>query len=420
MTDQLKVDTERLWSALQELGSFGRYEAPEADLFGVSRPALSPADVAARRWIMARMEELGLTVQVDSVGNVFGRLEGSNPGRSPVVIGSHVDSVPQGGAFDGALGVLAALEVVRTLRSAEIVLHGPLIVAVFTEEEGSRFGVDMLGSAVAAGRIPLAEALALRDPDGVTLAEALRDTGFAGTGLVLDAPQAYLEVHIEQGPLLSSSDSDIGVPTGVQAISWHELTVVGRAAHAGATPPRLRVDAARAATRLADRMFEYASDHQDHGLTATVGRMLLEPGVINIIPGAARFSLDMRASDDEVLTAAEAHLSALVEKVHAERTGLVCESRRTVRTRPVPFAEPLRQIVAGWAERLGYRHQSLISGAGHDAQEMAALCPSAMIFVPGRHDGISHSPREFSEPDACAKAATLLLHVVRTLCEESP
>ncbi|MEU1727066.1 Zn-dependent hydrolase [Actinomadura sp. ATCC 39365] len=408
------VHQDRLWSSLTELAGFGRFHDSASDLYGVSRPALTPPDVEARQWLLRQMTDVGLDVWTDAVGNLFGRYDGTDPGIPPLMIGSHVDSVPQGGMFDGALGVLAAMEVIRALREAGHSLRRSVVVAVFTEEEGSRFGTDMLGSAVAAGRIPLEQALALRDADGVTLGEALEKTGFAGHGSVLAPPYAYLEVHIEQGPILSSAGVDIGLPTGVQAISWHELTVTGKAAHAGATPAHLRVDAAKTATRLMAALFEYAAARQDGGLMMTVGRMRLEPGVTNIVPRLASFTVDLRAPDDGLVTDAEAHLSGLVEREGQD--GPAAALRRLARTQPVPFSEPLRRLVADVAGTLGYSRRSLISGAGHDAQEMAALCPSAMIFVPGLYDGISHTPREYSDPAACHKATNLLAHVVTALC----
>jgi N-carbamoyl-L-amino-acid hydrolase len=365
------------------------------------------------------MKAVGLEVSVDRIGNVYARRRGRDDSLEPVMMGSHIDSVATAGMFDGCLGVLGGLEVVRTLDDAGVTTLRPLVVAFFTEEEGARFGTDMLGSAVATGRIPLAEAYALRDRAGRSVEEELSAIGFKGEASeTRRPPHAYVECHIEQGPVLRAAGRDIGVVTGVQAICWHELTIVGKSAHAGTTPMSLRADAGVAAARINVALRDMvASGRFGTDLRATMGVILPHPGLVNVVPGRVTASVDVRHPEDAVLERAEAEVVALYAEVaRAEKVSIA--HRRTARTSKVSFAERVRQKVAEAAASRGLSHQDIVSGAGHDAQEMARVCPAGMVFVPGEHDGISHNPRELSTEAQCENGVNVMLDAVLALAEE--
>jgi N-carbamoyl-L-amino-acid hydrolase len=413
--DTVTIDGARLWDSLMALGEVGAYDDEPTGLRGVRRLALTDADAAGRRMAVDWMREAGLEVRVDRIGNVFARRAGADAGAAPVMFGSHVDSVATAGRFDGVLGVLGAIEVVRTLDDRGILTERPLDVVFFTEEEGARFDTDMLGSAVAAGRIPLDAALALTDPGGATVGDELARIGFAGEEPErLAAPHAYVELHVEQGPILAAEGHDLGVVTGVQGISWFRVAVTGRAAHAGATPTALRADAGLVAARIVTHLRDMVDSGSYGELRATVGRIELEPGLTNVVPAVATLTVDLRNPDDGSMAAAEAELRRRLDELAGEPgIGITCE--QTARTAHVPFDESVQDVIAAAADSLGLRHRRILAGAGHDAQEMAAICPAAMIFVPGQYDGISHSPREYSTPEACADGATVLARTVLRL-----
>ena len=326
--------------------------------------------------------------------------------------GSHIDSVPTAGRFDGCLGVLGALECVRALDERGISTRRPLEIGFFTDEEGARFGTDMLGSAVAVGRLPLQVALDLRDARGLRMGDELAAIGFAGAhDERLAPPHAYVECHIEQGPILAAAGMDLGVVTGVQAISWREVTLIGKSAHAGTTPMELRRDAGLGAARLNLEMHQMATSGRYGELRATMGAIEPVPGLVNIVPGRLRCTVDLRNPDDAQMAAAERDLGAWLDAMAAEHR-LTVESRQTAKTPRIHFAGSVQQVIAAHMERAGMRHQRIISGAGHDAQELAALCPTAMIFVPGEYEGISHNPREYSTPEACKRGTDILLQTL--------
>ncbi len=416
---KLSVNRDRLWAELQALGRLGRYEEEGTGLWGVNRLALTAADAEGRRHVVERMKAAGLSVTVDRIGNVYGRREGREK-LAPVMLGSHVDSVPTAGIFDGCLGVLGALEVVRTLSDAGVVTRRPVVAAFFTEEEGCRFGTDMLGSAVATGRIPLAQAYELRDRDGLGVRGELAKIGFLGEASErLDPPHAYLECHVEQGPTLRAAGVDVGVVTGVQAISWHELTIVGKSAHAGTTPMELRADAGVAAARVNLRLREMiASGRYGPAMRATMGAIVPRPGLVNIVPGRVVATVDLRNPDDAAMRRAEQDLLAFYEQVGREEKVQV-SWRQTARTEHVPFARVVQERVAAAAEARGLSARSIVSGAGHDAQEMARICPAGMVFVPGEYDGISHNPREYSTAKQCGDGVDVLLDVLLQFAEEA-
>ncbi|MEK7372687.1 MAG: Zn-dependent hydrolase [candidate division NC10 bacterium] len=418
----LKIDAARLYRAIEALGRIGAYVDEPTGLTGVNRLALTDADGEGRRQVLAWMRELGLDVTVDRIGNVYARRAGREDTLPPVVIGSHIDSVPTAGRFDGCLGVLGGLEIVRTLHESNIRTRRPIVVAFFTDEEGSRFGTDMLGSAVATGRLPLESAYALRDRQGLAVRDELERIGFLGPAPVETIqrmpPHAYLECHIEQGPILRARERDIGVVTGVQAISWQELTITGKSAHAGTTPMHLRADAGVAAAKVNLHLRELiASGRYGDEMRATMGAIVPHPGMVNIVPGRVIATVDLRNPSEEDMRRAEADLIAYYAQVEREEKVRI-EWRQTARTEPVPFDPKIQDRIAAAAEALGLGHERLISGAGHDAQELARLCPTAMVFVPGEHDGISHNPREHSTPEQCANGVNVLLQVVLDLAEE--
>ncbi len=420
MTARLSVNGERLSRELDALGEIGAYDA-DGGIRGVSRLALTAADGEGRRHVVARMRAAGLVVTVDRIGNVYGRRRGKDDSLAPVVMGSHIDSVATAGRFDGCLGVLGGLEVVATMNDAKRETLRPIVVAFFTEEEGARFGTDMLGSAVATGRIPLEHGYALRDRAGNLVKDELAAIGFLGdVDPRLPPPHAYLECHIEQGPMLRAAGRDIGVVTGVQAICWHELLIVGKSAHAGTTPMALRADPGLAAARINVAIHEMTSSGAyGADLRATMGVITPHPGLINVVPARVVATVDIRNPDDAILARAEADVVALYADV-AKAEHVSITHRRTARTNRVAFDERVLARVAASAKARGLSHERIVSGAGHDAQEMAPHCPSGMVFVPGEYDGISHNPREFSTREQCENGVNVLCDVALAFADEGP
>ncbi|MFB8385548.1 M20 family metallo-hydrolase [Microbacterium sp. NPDC055910] len=410
------IDGQHLWDRLMELARIGAYQDDATGLVGVDRQSLTDEDAAGRRLLVEWMREAGLDVTIDEMGNIFGRREGTEPGLAPVIAGSHIDSVGTAGAFDGCLGVLGALETVRALDEQAIRTRRPIVVAAWTEEEGVRFGTDMLGSAVAAGRIRLEDAYALTDARGLRFGDELARIGFRGQRSVRIEPvHAYVECHIEQGPVLLREGVPIGVVTGVQAISWQRITVHGRAAHAGTTPTELRADAGLAAAQIVVKVREMVDSGVYGRLRGTVGLISTSPGLPSVVPDRAELTVDLRNPDDAHLAAAERDFAAYLETLPGTQPGLRVESARMARTTSVPFDTGIQETIAQVATDLGYDTMPLMSGAGHDAQEMAVIAPTAMVFVRGQYDGISHNPREYSTPEDCAAGIAVLADTVRRL-----
>ncbi len=414
------IDGARLWDSIHALAKIGAYRDPGSGLMGVNRLALTDADRDGRRQVKRWFEEAGLEVRVDRIGNTYGRRPGRDRAAAPVISGSHIDSVPTGGAFDGALGVLGALEVVRTLNDRDITTERPLEIAFFTDEEGARFGTDMLGSAVACGRIPLETAYALTDETGVSVKAELARIGFLGEAdVAIGKPHAYVECHVEQGPILAAAGMELGVVTGVQSISWQEVTIAGKSAHAGTTPMELRRDAGLAVSRIhleLDAMVRSGAYGRD--MRATMGRIDLSPNRINIVPGRALCTIDLRNPEDDAMAHAEESFARFLETL-ASQLGLTITARRTARTPRIRFSEAVQAMIARHMDAAGLRHTPILSGAGHDAQELAAVCPTAMIFVPGEYDGISHNPREWSTQEACARGVAILYDTILELAGSS-
>ncbi|WP_397409329.1 Zn-dependent hydrolase [Polaromonas sp.] len=402
-----QINGPRLLESLQVLGQIGALPGG-----GVNRLALSDADRQGRDWTAAHMRELGMRVEVDAIGNIIGTFPGTGEGP-PVMMGSHIDTVRTGGLYDGNYGVLAGLEVVATLREAGLPTRRPLAVAVFTNEEGARFQPDMMGSLVYVGGQPLQEALATCDAEGVSVQAELQRIGYQGTASV-GAPlvDSFVELHIEQGPVLEQMGLQIGVVEGVQGISWTEFTVEGQSNHAGTTPMALRHDAALVAAQVAVFVRELSARMGGRQL-ATVGALRLSPNLVNVIAQKAVFTVDLRNTDSAALAQAEADLHAYVQQA-ARAEGVRISSRALARFEPVDFDPAVVNLVEQQAQALGCSHQRMPSGAGHDAQMLARVCPSAMIFVPSV-GGLSHNVREHTEPADLQRGAQLLLQVVLAL-----
>jgi N-carbamoyl-L-amino-acid hydrolase len=414
---ELSIDGARLWRSLELLGEVGAYRDERTGLVGVNRLALTAADGDGRRLVKRWFEEAGLAVRVDRIGNVWARRKGRRD-DAPVVMGSHIDTVPTAGRFDGCLGVLGALECLRTLDQRGIATGRPIEVAFFTDEEGCRFGTDMLGSAVACGRLPLERAYGLADRAGLTVRGELSKIGFLGDApeRLAAPPHAYLECHVEQGPILAAEKWDLGVVSGVQAISWQEVVIVGKSAHAGTTPMELRRDAGLTAARLDLWLDEAARSGRYGEMRATMGAIDPSPGLVNIVPGRVRTTVDLRNPDDAQMARSEQDLAKKIAEL-AATDRVEIEARQTAKTPRIHFSTEVQALLARHMDALGLRHRSIVSGAGHDAQEFAAVCPTAMVFVPGEYEGISHNPREYSTPEACTRGVNVLLHALLDLAE---
>ena len=409
MRQNLRVNSARLWSRLERLAAAGA--RPDG---GVCRLALTEADGRGRDVVVGWMRELGLAVTIDAIGNVVGARAGREAGP-PVMMGSHIDTVRTGGRYDGALGVLAGLEVVETLADAGIVTRRPLAVAFFTNEEGARFQPDMFGSLVFTGVLPLEKALASVSVDGAVAGEELARIGYAGEAPVGKPDvHAYVELHVEQGPTLEAEGFVIGAVEGVQGISWTEFTLTGQSNHAGTTPMRMRRDAAYVAAEIAAFARRLALDLGGDQV-ATVGALTLSPNLVNVVAERAVMTVDLRNTDNAQLVEAERRLGAFVEKIAAAE-GVTVESRTLARFDPVAFAKPLVQRVEAIARELDLSVKRLPSGAGHDAQMLAAVCPACMIFVPSV-GGVSHNVEEYTVPAHCAAGADVLLRLVTELAE---
>jgi N-carbamoyl-L-amino-acid hydrolase len=403
--NELRINGSRLWSSLMDLARIGA-----TDKGGVKRLALTDLDRQGRDLVVQWAKEAGLAVTVDRIGNVFMRREGANPALPPIVTGSHIDTQPTGGKFDGNYGVLAGLEVVRTLNDLDIRTEAPIEVAFWTNEEGSRFVPVMMGSGVFCGAFSLETAYAARDVDGRSVGEELERIGYQGTQTPGDHPiGAYFETHIEQGPVLEDADTVIGVVPAVMGLSWYDCTVEGMEAHAGPTPMHLRRDALQVATRIMQETVAIANRYPPYG-RGTVGMVQVFPNSRNVIPGRVKFSIDLRNVNDELLDTMHGEITAFVERTRAE-SGLNIELERVSYYPPCPFHPDCVGAVRKAAARLGYSTMDVVSGAGHDAIYVARLAPAGMIFVPCK-DGISHNEIEDAQPGHLEAGCNVLLHAM--------
>ncbi|MCW5732761.1 MAG: Zn-dependent hydrolase [Enhydrobacter sp.] len=397
---------------LDNLDALARIGAIEGG--GCARLALTDEDRLGRDLVVGWMKELDLDVRVDAIGNVIG-LRAGRENLPPIMTGSHIDTVRTGGRYDGNYGVLAGLEVVRALNAANVVTRRPVAVAFFTNEEGARFQPDMMGSLVYAGGLGLNEAYAAVDQDGVAAGDALRRIGYLGATMPgALKPHAFLELHIEQGPILDEEKVRIGVVESVQGISWTEYTVTGVSNHAGTTPMRLRRDAGYLAASVNLFVRKLAWDMGGNQV-ATVGSLALRPNLINVVPNRAVFTVDLRNTDEAKLKEAEAAVAAHIADVAAAERVEV-KSKVLARFEPVIFDASLVDRVEHHAMALSLSTRRMPSGAGHDAQMMQRLCPTAMIFVPSVA-GLSHNVKEHTEPADLIAGAQVLLNLMVELAE---
>ena len=401
----LRIDGQRLWDSLMELAQIGA--TPKG---GVCRLTLTDLDKQGRDLVSRWAREAGMTVTIDKIGNGFLRRPGRNNALPPVMTGSHIDTQPTGGKFDGNYGVLAGLEVVRTLNDAGITTEAPIEVAWWTNEEGSRFVPVMMGSGVFAKAFTLEHAYAATDTEGKTVKGELERIGYIGEQEPGDHPiGCYFETHIEQGPVLEDHDKTIGVVTGVLGIRWYDCVVTGMEAHAGPTPMALRKDALQVAAALMQEVVACAHRHPPHG-RGTVGMVNVHPNSRNVIPGRVKFSIDLRNASDALCDAMDADIRAVAAKLSAE-SGLPIEITPVSSYPAQVFHEDCVSAVARAAEQLGYSNMPAVSGAGHDAVYMARLAPAGMIFIPCK-DGISHNEIEDAKPAHIEAGCNVLLHAM--------
>ena len=397
------INGERLWASLMDLARIGG--TPKG---GVRRITLTETDREGRDLFVRWARDAGLTVRWDAVGNIFARRPGSDPLAAPVVMGSHLDSQPSGGKFDGAYGVMAGLEVVRTLNDRRIATRAPIEVVSWTNEEGSRFVPVMMGSGVFAGVFRAEQVLAAKDTDGISAGKALQGIGYAG-----DAPpheiEAYFEAHIEQGPVLEDTRTTIGVVQGALGQRWFDVEFTGQDAHAGPTPMELRHDALIAASRLVLEVNRIAQTYPEYA-RGTVGYMQVKPNSRNVVPGEVRMSVDLRNADDATLRSMADDLTTTARKL-ASDCRVEAEIREVVYFPPCRFAPDLVDSVRQSAQALGLTHRDIVSGAAHDAVYLARVAPTAMIFVPCE-GGISHNEIENARPEDLAAGCNVLLKAV--------
>ncbi len=382
-----------------------------------TRLALSDGDKTGRDLLVRWMKELDLKVRIDPIGNIFGVLSGEPSGteelsgsnlENALMIGSHIDTVIDAGSLDGAYGVLSGLAVARAFRNAGIQPRRPLVVAAFTNEEGVRFQPDMMGSLYFTGGISIDEALDTIGIDGVRLGDELNRIGYSGDAdPSLLIPKEYLELHVEQGPVLDSENLDIGVVEHLQGISWKRIEIAGTANHAGTTPVSMRHDAGYAAARVIVFLRELARSAEN--TRTTVGSFRLQPDLINVIPSKAEFTVDMRDPDNSCLVEGERRLADFLVRL-ADEEGVTVLTEILARFDPVQFDKELADSIESSARKRGFTYKRMTSGAGHDAQMLARVCKSAMIFVPSK-DGISHNPAEFTSEEHLLMGAQVLLDV---------
>ncbi|HEX3631273.1 MAG TPA: Zn-dependent hydrolase [Casimicrobiaceae bacterium] len=404
-TAALRVDGGRLWASLMDLARIGA--TPKG---GVRRLALTDLDRQGRDLVVGWLRETGSRVEIDGAGNIFATRAGRDPAAGVVLTGSHIDTQPSGGKFDGNYGVLAGLEVLRTLEDAKVVTDKPVGVAIWTNEEGSRFVPVMGGSGAFAGVFPIEHLRKQRDVDGVSFGEALDRIGYAGSAPIgKRALDAYFEAHIEQGPVLEREDRVVGVVTGALGLRWYDCVWTGQDAHAGPTPMEARHDALRGASQLVEAIHALAMRHAPDG-RATVGVMQVSPNSRNVIPGRVAMTVDMRHPDDDALAAMDAELRAASDAI-ARELRLECTLTQVDQFKASRFDPACVAAVRTATRALGYPHRDMVSGAGHDAIYIARVAPTSMIFVPCK-DGISHNEIEDARPEHLEAGTNVLLHAV--------
>ncbi|OCC01245.1 Zn-dependent hydrolase [Labrys sp. WJW] len=404
MLTNLNINPQRLWDSLMETAKFGGTAKG-----GIKRLTLSDEDKKVRDWFKAQCEALGCTVSVDEVGNMFAVRPGRNNELPPIAMGSHLDTQPTGGKFDGVLGVLGALEAMRTLHEQGYETNAPVEIINWTNEEGSRFAPAMLASGVFAGVFTPDYAYERLDRDGISFKDELERIGYRGTEKAgAHKFQAMFELHIEQGPILEDEKTMIGVVTGVQGMRWYEVTVTGQDAHTGATPMYLRKNALLGAARIIEAVDAIGQKHQPG--VATVGLIENKPNSRNVVPGEVFFTIDLRHPDEEVLEVMEQEFRAALEAALPPMK-LAYEEKRIWISPAVKFAPELIECVEHGADKAGFAMRRMVSGAGHDAAYIARVAPTTMIFVPCE-GGLSHNEAESTSFDECAAGAQVLLNAV--------
>jgi beta-ureidopropionase / N-carbamoyl-L-amino-acid hydrolase len=400
----LKIDPERLWGEIMETAAFGGTAKG-----GVARLTLTDLDRQVRDWFRARTETLGCTVTVDDMGAMFARRPGQRD-VPPIAMGSHLDTQPTGGKFDGVLGTLGALEALRTLHEAGYETFAPIEVVNWTNEEGSRFAPAMVASGVFGGAFDKEWARGRKDADGITFGDALEAIGYRGPQTCGDHPlSAFFELHIEQGPILEAEGKEIGVVTDVQGIRWYEATITGQDAHTGATPMYMRKNALLGAARMVEAIDGIAKAHAPLAV-GTIGHLVVKPNSTNVVPGEVFLRVDLRHPDGAVLDAMEKELYAAFDEMAATLT-LGVEKSRIFENPPVRFDAACIASVREGAKAAGFSTRDMVSGAGHDAAYVSRVAPAAMVFVPCR-GGISHNEAEFTSKEQCAAGAQVLLQAV--------
>ncbi|MEH6403972.1 MAG: Zn-dependent hydrolase [Sneathiella sp.] len=401
----MNVTGDRLWDSLMEMAKIGGTEKG-----GCCRLALTDIDRDGRDLFVKWCKDAGCTIKIDKMGNIFARRAGKNDDLPPVMTGSHLDTQPTGGKYDGVFGVLAGLEVLRTLNDFDVQTEHPVEVSVWTNEEGSRFAPAMVASGVFAGVFDLAYGLSRADLDGKTMGEELKRIGYAGAEEVGGREiKAFFETHIEQGPILEHEEKTIGVVAGAQGQRWYEITITGQEAHAGPTPMVRRKDALVAASKIVCEVNRIGLDNQPYACS-TVGLLQSSPNSRNTIPGEVFFTVDFRHPKDEILSKMDAELRAFAKTV-AEDGGYEMKFEEIWYSPPVEFDPDCINAVRKGAELAGYSHMDIISGAGHDACYINRVAPTGMIFVPCEN-GISHNEEEEATPEDLAAGCNVLLHAV--------
>jgi N-carbamoyl-L-amino-acid hydrolase len=411
--DNLRINAARLWDSLEEMALIGPGIAG-----GCNRQTLTDADGEGRHLFAAWCKAAGMTMGVDSMGNMFATRSGTDPDALPVYMGSHLDTQPTGGRYDGVLGVLGALEVVRTLNDMGVKTRHPIVVTNWTNEEGARFAPAMLASGVFAGIHTEEYAKSRRDLDGKVFGEELVRIGWVGDEKVgARKMHAMLELHIEQGPILEAEGKSIGVVTHGQGLWWLEITLTGKDAHTGSTPMNMRVNAGLGMARITERVHQIAMSHQPNAVGA-VGQVKVFPNSRNVIPGKVVFTVDIRSPEQAKLDSMKAEVIRAAHAVAAE-LGLGCEIEDVGHFDPVTFDPSLVKIVRQSAEKLGYSHMDIVSGAGHDACWINRVAPTVMVMCPCV-DGLSHNEAEKISPEWAAAGTDVLLHAVLEVAEVVP
>lgn len=405
ITSNMRINSERLWDSLMEMAKIGPGIAG-----GNNRQTLTDEDAVGRRLFQTWCDEAGLSMGVDKMGTMFARREGTDPGALPVYVGSHLDTQPTGGKYDGVLGVLGGLEIIRQLNDMNIKTRHPIVIVNFTNEEGTRFAPAMVASGVFAGMHTLDWAYAREDADGIKLGDELERVGYLGDEEVgARKMHAFFELHIEQGPILEMESKDVGVVTHGQGLKWLEVTLIGKESHTGSTPMHMRTNAGLGMARMTELVNEIALSHAPLAV-GSIGQCNVYPNSRNIIPGKAVFTVDFRHPEKAVISDMEERFRAGAKEI-SEGIGLSYTIEQVGGFDPVEFDENCVASVRAAAERLGYSHRNLVSGAGHDACWINRVAPTAMVMCPCV-DGLSHNEAEDISPEWAAAGANVLFHAV--------